>query len=571
MSARAAASRQGPDELDSGRAPPALSIGLFTHLALLWGLRVRTALNRSRGAAGSLPAVAAGLGFAVGSGIASAFVYAVLTYPTVAASPAWSRFFLRLVLFLVACVWATWSILTAGVDEHAELSRFATFPVRPFRLYLASILSGLVEPRSLMFYPVIGAALWGYAAARPFPIALALPAAALTAVLNLAWARVGLNLALNVLRHRRSAEIMGGGFLVALLFAAYLPPLDASQLKSLAEGFAGAAAVDDTIVLHASNALGGLPPCKLAETAIALSLGDPSPLVRHLVVIGVSTLVALALAYALLLRFYRHTARGEAPSGVSTAAPRRPPAGGTYRVLFERELADLVLNPKARLLLAVPFFLAIVMRLISARALAWVLAGAAADVWLMGAIVTYASLMAMNFAQNAFAYDGHGLARLYAAPVPLRAVLVAKNLALFASSGVVALLLCAFYVVYLHPAEPAAVGAVLLAVASQVPVLVACGNFLSSLAPRKYHASLRRRDRAPIVSTAVGFLAAVAAVAPSFLVLRALGQDAAGPAMAGLLSLAAAAAVVVYLGTLPAAARLLERRREQVLQAITRE
>ncbi len=179
--------------------------------------------------------------------------------------------------------------------------------------------------------------------------------------------------------------------------------------------------------------------------------------------------------------------------------------------------------------------------------------------------------MAMNFAQNAFAYDGHGLAMLYAAPVSLGDVLLAKNLAVFTASGLVCVLLCLFYSVYLHAVPPWVLLAVVAGAATQLPLLVAAGNFLSSLSPRKYHASLRRRDRAPIFTTAMGFVAAVAAVAPTALVARYFGRQQPGPAAALALVGTALAAAAVWRATLPRAAALLERRREAVLNAVTRE
>jgi ABC-2 type transport system permease protein len=551
-------------------APP-FSIELRTHLKLLWGLRLRTALNR-HGKSGALPGILAGIGLAVGSGVASSFTYWATSHPVIAATPTWSRFSLRLAMFLVACVWASWSILTAGIDESAELTRFATFPIRPLRLYLASIFSGLLEPRTLIFYPVIIAALAGFAQARPFPVMLLLPAFALTLFVNLAWARVGLNLTLNVVRHRRSAEIMGGGFIVALLLVANIPPVDASWLLAFSQGLAANTNIDDTIIVNASNALSSTPPVQLAEAAIDLSVGHTEHLAGQASKLLVTALIGFGLAYWLLLRFYKNTARAvRPPKSRSAAAPGRTRGGGTLRVLFEREFADLVRNPKARLLFAVPFFLAVVMRLISARTVAVFLAGPAADLWLLGAICTYASLMAMNFAQNTFAYDGTGLALLYAAPVSLRSVLVAKNLAIFAASGMTCLLLCLFYAVYLHAAPLSLFACVFLIVASQIPILVGFGNFLSSLAPRKYHASLRRRDRAPIFSTGFGFLAAIVAVIPSAAIARRGGHAAPDLATVLALAIATAGAVAFYLVTMPKAADVLERRRELVLAAITRE
>ena len=57
--------------------------------------------------------------------------FALVAHPAIAASPLWSHFVLRIITFLVFVVFVVWPVLSAGVDEHSELSRFATFPIRP--------------------------------------------------------------------------------------------------------------------------------------------------------------------------------------------------------------------------------------------------------------------------------------------------------------------------------------------------------------------------------------------------------------------------------------------------------
>ena len=90
--------------------------------------------------------------------------------------------------------------------------------------------------RSSSTRPVMGAAV-GYAPAHP-PASPALAVAAsssLFALLNAAWSRVGLHLVLNVLREKRSAEMIGGFFVVLLVAASFIPPIDTSWLTAVGE------------------------------------------------------------------------------------------------------------------------------------------------------------------------------------------------------------------------------------------------------------------------------------------------------------------------------------------------
>ncbi len=160
-----------------------------SHLVLVWQLRVMTGANRYRQLVGAAPAVVGlvvllAVGAVLGSG-----VYLLLSHPVIAASPRWSHFLLRLVTFLVSTVFVVWPVLSAGVDDASELSRFATFPIRPLELFTASTVSSLFDARALVFYPPIIGAVLGYSEQRPFP---ALEAGCLVVayfVFNVAWAR----------------------------------------------------------------------------------------------------------------------------------------------------------------------------------------------------------------------------------------------------------------------------------------------------------------------------------------------------------------------------------------------
>lgn len=547
-------------------------IGFFAHLRLLLRLRLQTEANRHLKLSEALPSALGLLALIGGACAVGLATYALMTVPSIAASPRWSSFILRMLCFLVSAVFVIWPILSAGVDEHSELTRFSTFPIRPFRLFAASSLVALFEPRSFVFYPAIIGAVVGYAAQRPFQ---PLPAAALIGayfVLNAAWGRAGLTLMLNVLRHRRSAEILGVAFLLTLFLASLAPPIDARWLYDLFRGGGGDGAVDlvdDRMVIAATRGLAGVPPVALALGVEALA-HDRDPLVPMLLRMGIFAALGFALSYYLMVRFYRGIAR-PAPPRKEPAAGRRVREGALW-ALIDREASDLIRNPKARLLCAVPFFLCILLHLVRARDLASAALGDSADAWLLTVLCAYGALVvSANFAQNAFAYDGHGLALLYAAPVPLRHVLVAKNLVHASAALLVSLLLTAFYAVYVQPVGLGTALAGILAVLGQLPVLLAAGNLLSVLSPRKFHASLRRRDRPPPGATFGGLVAAAIAVMPSGMLLRWIGEEAPGPLMLTALLGIAAAAWTVWAVMLPKACALLESRKERVLRAVMRE
>jgi len=202
--------------------------GFLVHLWLLWRLRAQIALNQRRSQALAAALFAASVVPAVGLG---ASAYALMALRWVAQSPVWSAFLLNLLCFVTSAVWCTWPILSAGVDDHSELSRYAAFPISRFRLLFASTVASVLEPRILFFFaPVVGASL-GFASTHQVAARPLLPLLMVSyAALNAAWSRFGLHVVLNVLRAHRNAELLGGFFALFLLACSFIPPIDASWL-----------------------------------------------------------------------------------------------------------------------------------------------------------------------------------------------------------------------------------------------------------------------------------------------------------------------------------------------------
>ena len=547
------------------RPPPSLP----RHLLLLWGLRIRVAFNRGSllsralGVAGWILACVPALGLFRASERA-------MHWAPIANSADWPPFILNLLCFVTCALFCTWPLLSAGVDDHSELSRFAAFPLAPWRLLLASTLASLFEPRALVFSaPLLGAAA-GYAELHaPLPWQ---PLAALLAVayflLNACLGRVGVHLVLQVLKGPRSAELMGGFFVVFLGLCSLIPPVDTSWLTAAG---AGVGALDANVLRNAALALATVPPGFFGAGLELLAQGNVRAALACLGGQTVCILGAFGAAYYLLVRFHR--------GPVSTASPVRegrwrPFAreGSSLSLLVVREGMDLWKNPRARLLASVPFVLAILIKLLSGRALLDYVAGPLADAWLLGSLTLYGALvMASTFSQNAFAYDGQGMAVFLTAPVPLGEVLRAKNIVHALGALALVLPMVLFYRVYFHAGSARDITLTLLAVAVLVPTVLSAGNLLSVYFPVKFHADLKRRDRLPFAASMLGVAAASVGVLPFTLTLRvARHAGDAAPTLLGLL-FAALLAGVLYRVTFPVAVRLLIQRRERIYAAITRD
>ncbi len=542
----------------------------FEHLWLLWGLRLRVGLNRGS-AGGTLLAVLAFLSSSAPSVALVGTFFGLMRLPAVAQSEVWPDFILRLVCFVTTSTWVAWPLLSAGVDDHSELSRYAAYPISSLRLMVASTVATLFEPRSLVFYgPVVGAAL-GYASVSPpaHPLVVLFDFVAWV-LFNASLSRVGLHLVLNVLRTRRSAELIGSGFVVSLFVASFIPPVDTRWLTQLEA--VGVAAVPDTVLEDAALALGRFPTGWFAHGLTQSMAGDLAGALSDGVDTLILMLVAMTVAWGLLVDFHRQSGRGGPVSSRARDANPFARTSTVFRTLVAREALDLWNNPRARLLMAVPFVLGILLKLLSGRALFAFFVGRSADAWILAALAVYGALvMTSTFSQNAFAYDGHGMAVFLAAPRKVGQVLLAKNLVHAVAGLSLAGLATLFYVAYFRHGTPLDVALSVVAVAGLVPVLLTAGNFLSVFFPVKFHADLKRRDRLPLVASMIGLSAAGLGFAPLASALRAAGK--AGPSLGtlGVVFGAAVLAVALYALTLPLAMRLLEARRELVLRAVTRD
>ncbi len=543
--------------------------GFFQHLYLLWSLRLDIGMNRGAGksrwlsvlafAASSAPSVVLGSGF-----------YQLMQTPAVAGSDAWPEFILSLLCFVTTAVWAIWPVLSAGVDDHSEVSRYAAFPISSFRLMLASTLASMFEPRALVFYgPIVGASL-GYLTLQPpmsWLMVFALFAA--FALFNAALSRVGLHAVLNVLRQQRSAELIGGFFVVFLIGASFIPPIDTSWLTAISDNVQG---VPDSVITDAAHALARVPPGFFGHGLQALGFNAPVKALADLLALTELTLITMVVAYGLLLQFHRHA--GRAGPGPSEARRTNPFATtkARFSTLVMREALDLWHNPRARLLASVPFVLSILLKLLSARSLFLFFIGPSVDAWLMGALCIYgAVVIASTFSQNTFAYDGHGLVVFLAAPIPLGDVLRAKNLVHAAAAFGLAGLEAVFYRVYFGSGSALDVLCALLGVLALVPVLLTAGNFLSLFFAVKFHANLKRRDKLPFAASMLGVAAASLGTTPWGWALKLTAHDGVTGTTVLLLALSAVLSWVVYRGFLPLALKLLTQRREIVLRAVTRD
>ena len=570
---------------DPSRAGPGIAT-LVGELALL---RVRL-LGRRLGGTGWAGASLSALAMLCAAGGLGLGGYVLFSrVPVLHESRIWMAFFLALYFFLLGVFWILWPLVAAQVDDATELGRFLHYPIRPRRLYLVQTLSALLAPSAFFFYPaLVGAGLGLSESLRPgaLPTLLLMVCFALMCV---AVGRALLNLFLNVMAHRRSAELLFSAVLVGLALAAVLPPVDASWLTARFAELADAAPEDLEDLRRAAHAMTDTPPGWIAHGLRAAARGYDATVLRT--ALGMLLVAGLAWGVGLwaLLRFYRgarrfrwgrsaSSAKGavRSPRSPATPAPSRPRLRGGWRLpglsgpvsaLCERELRTLARSPKGRLLFAMPFFLVILLRLVGAAPLLayWLGPGWTAQLLMALAVYVLGSL-AGQFFVNQFGYDGQAVRLLYLLPPSPRDWLLGRNLAhgAFALGQIFALTLLVFAI--LPGVALQGLELPLLFFPVGLLVLLGVGNFLSVKHPRRFVFNLTRRDR-PAAASFGFLLAALSLVLALVALVLGLAAVLGVPKALGLLGLGGLA-VLLYLRFLPLAARELGRRREALVSGV---
>src|SRR5690606_31695481 len=220
-----------------------------------------------------------------------------------------TTFVLALLGFVTCCIWFLWPILSAGVDDHSELSRYVHFPLPGARLLLASTLAAMFEPRTLFFSaPLVGATLGMLEIHPGVTLAYVVPLLLSYLLMCATLGRVGLHLMLNVLASKRSAELLGGGMVLFLVGASLLPPVDVQWLEDA--GTLGLAALGPDFLERAAIALSQVPTGWFARGMVGLALGRPQTALWCSFGMSLVAVLSFWVAHRLLVRFHQGAVRG---------------------------------------------------------------------------------------------------------------------------------------------------------------------------------------------------------------------------------------------------------------------
>ncbi len=459
-------------------------------------------------------------------------------------------------------VWQAWTALALSLQERegVDLRRFLVYPLPAGRVFTYGMVSSVLgDPFALFWCVLLAGGYAGAALGRPgawlLPLAatMALFAVALSCYVVLLQEAAG-----RLLRGKRTREVA-----IALLYVGLALGLvvlgglkghpDPSRLKALLGSLQWI----------------GWPAALAAGAARALFAGEVAAALPWVGGLAAATVLSWWAAFRLTLT--------AATSGEGAGAGRGSPGGtgwptgwlpGRLGPLLEREVKHLMRHPlPGVLLLVIPGLAGVVAWQVAPRIPAE--AGEVVRALPLFGFALYTHLVTQAFWLNAFGWDRAGARLHFMAPLDLREVLVAKNLASYGLAAAL-YLACGLLTLALAGAPPAwALLAALALHAGVTPWLYGLGNLVSVLNPRVAARGLQRSGNLPALTALAGMVGFTAVSALFALpVLLALRLDEGWVLPAAWLALGLCGHLA-YRAALPRVAGLLGSHREPLLAAVT--
>jgi ABC-2 type transport system permease protein len=453
--------------------------------------------------------LALGIGLGAGMGIAS---YALVSEGEWRYLP---------ILFWVLCfIWQTIPVMLASYQEQFDLGILLRFPVRFGSYYLLYLVFGLLDVSTILGGVCCLGILFGVAAARAGLLGWTTLALLVFAVFNILLVRAIFAWIERWLRQRKTREILGAVFMVALLSLQLLNPaiyqkrhVGRSGPEEEAQQFRAAKARYAPLLKKADAVQMWLPPGLAAESLRQAVEHQPE---TGLDVLGVLGIYALLVGGALAVRLkaeYRGENLSVAPSRVKAAMGSSKTAssvgvlvrenvdrGGARMIGGSGPIAAVIEKDVRALMRTLPLLYAIgaPLLLVLVFSTVFVKNGAA-----QGPVFPLALPICMVYAQLGFTQvffnnlgaEGAGIQLYFLSPTPIRTIMLAKNLLHGLLFGVVALVAGVLAVLRLGVPDAAVVAATAAWLVFSLPCNLAAGDIFSLKMPYRVNPGRISRQR----------------------------------------------------------------------------
>lgn len=471
-------------------------------------------------------------------------------------------------------------LLRGAMAEGFDASPFLVFPISRPRLYLITLGACLGSSEHLLYLPTLAVvAAIALLATGMNPI-LGLTLVLLLLVFFIAWSNLVTLFMVSVMRTRRIREIVGIVGFLALIGLSVTPalidqasggpetflPVAKEILQPLAWVF---------VASPPSLAAGGLAGLAGAAGGMPLALWS---------LLGLLAWDALGLGLGYYI-FANHHLGERSPRSRRRSRPAKAVARtegsdllsfdnrlfrwlpDEVRAVAAKDLHYLLRSLVGRFnLFMAPAFVAL-LSIFVGDLIDKPMFGLEPDRLVLFGMLFYAVLFSTNFVNNALAWETGGIAAYYMAPVSLQRVMAGKNLAVFLYNGLLYFLMIVAWSILQGVPDASTLLSTLLMYAAAILFFTSWGNVVSVLFPLQ-------RDMSRMVSSPsqVATLLSIVCLALSLLLI---GPFLSIPILLGWTWLQPLAMLVllaglsgIHLVSLNMTARLLDERRERILEAL---
>lgn len=482
---------------------------------------------------------------------------------------------LTIVCWMLGFLAVVMPLIFGAGQPRVPLRRLLVFPLSRWKLYRVSLAATSASGVNLFWYPILIAVTLVAIVFDHAPPGSWTVIAVLFAGCLVVWNHTTLALAQWVLRKRNVRELAIVVGLVLLVIVSMLPAMFQERAEARGAEWFGEL-VPDAWTSLAGRVASVFPPSIAARGLESEVLGRPGTgLAIALVVLW--TAAGLAVGYRVVRH---HLLEGDRTSPVHLPAPRQASRKPTLwsverltmfpaevRAVAAKELRYLVRSTTGKFNIVIMPVFVVVMALLVARDLDQPLLGFGRTELLFIGLMIYAAMFSNNYLFNAYAWEGAGVQSFFLSPAQPERIVLGKNLGVWIYDAMLGVeCVVAFCLISGVPSAVSLTGGCLAFVAS-VGSATIVGNFLSPTmpVPRDISSITNSPSQTAVLATFTVLICNVVVIGGSLVTPALFGFPWYGLPMIALLIVAE---IALYKAMLRSMGRLLERRREFLVEAL---
>jgi hypothetical protein len=461
-------------------------------------------------------------------------------------------------------------------QPQVPLRRLLVFPLSRWRLYRLSLAASFASGTSLFWYPILTSVTVVAVFVDDQRVVYWLVAVALFAACLVIWCNTALTVVQWILQKRNVRELAMLIGLVVVVIVSMLPAMYQEQAEERGKEWFGEL-VPGSVTSVVGRVASVFPPSIVVRGLEAAVLGQPEDAITPLLWLALWAVGGVAIGYGIVRRYLLE---GDQAPRVHSAATAPTEGNARWwsmehlsafpaeaRAVAAKELRYLLRSTVGKFNIVIMPIFVVVMALIVARDLDHSFLGLDRASLVFIGLMIYASLFANNFLLNAYAWEGVGVQSFFLSPVDPAKVVLGKNLGVWiydviiGAEGVIA-----FCLISGVPPAPALLGGC-LGFAAAVVASTLVGNFLSPTmpVPRDISSITNSPSQTGVLANFGVLIVSVLVIGGSMTITALLGVAWLGPLIVLLLL---AGEIALYAVVLRSVGRLLEARRETLIDAL---